>query len=97
VRSGDYLQDQKGVFVHVDLGAISENLFESELFGHAKGAYTDAFEDRAGRFEIANEGTLFLDEIGNLPVYLSPNYSTQCKIKWLHALGQTNKYPWMYA
>ena len=53
-------------FINVDLGAISESLFESELFGHKKGAYTDAKEDRAGRFEIASGGTLFLDEIGNL-------------------------------
>ncbi len=53
-------------FVGVDLGAISESLFESELFGHKKGAFTDAREDRAGRFEAAAGGTLFLDEIGNL-------------------------------
>lgn len=53
-------------FINVDLGAISETLFESELFGHKKGAFTDAKEDRAGRFEIASGGTLFLDEIGNL-------------------------------
>jgi two-component system, NtrC family, response regulator HydG len=53
-------------FVSVDLGAISETLFESELFGHRKGAFTDAREDRTGRFEAANCGTLFLDEIGNL-------------------------------
>jgi len=53
-------------FINVDLGAISESLFESELFGHRKGAFTDAKEDRAGRFEIASGGTLFLDEIGNL-------------------------------
>ncbi len=53
-------------FVHVDLGAIAETLFESELFGHRKGAFTDAKEDRAGRFEVASGGTLFLDEIGNL-------------------------------
>ncbi len=53
-------------FVHVDLGAVPESLFESELFGHVKGAFTDAREDRAGRFEAANGGTLFLDEIGNL-------------------------------
>jgi transcriptional regulator with PAS, ATPase and Fis domain len=53
-------------FVKVDLGAIPETLFESELFGHMKGAFTDARESRAGRFEIANGGTLFLDEIGNL-------------------------------
>lgn len=58
------------VFISVDMGAISETLFESELFGHVKGAFTDAKEDRAGRFEIANKGTLFLDEIGNLPLPL---------------------------
>lgn len=55
------------VFITVDMGAVSESLFESELFGHVKGAFTDAREDRAGRFEIASKGTLFLDEIGNLP------------------------------
>jgi DNA-binding NtrC family response regulator len=54
------------VFVHVDLGAISESLFESELFGHVKGAFTDALADKPGRIEIASKGTLFLDEIGNL-------------------------------
>ena len=54
------------VFINVDLGAIPETLFESELFGHKKGAFTDAKEDRTGRFEAANKGTLFLDEIGNL-------------------------------
>jgi len=54
------------VFVGVDMGAIPETLFESELFGHKKGAFTDAKEDRVGRFEVANKGTLFLDEIGNL-------------------------------
>jgi DNA-binding NtrC family response regulator len=53
-------------FVGVDLGAITESLFESELFGHRKGAFTDAREDRTGRFEAASGGTLFLDEIGNL-------------------------------
>jgi two-component system, NtrC family, response regulator HydG len=55
-------------FVSVDLGAITESLFESELFGHRKGAFTDAREDRAGRFEAAMGGTLFLDEIGNLSI-----------------------------
>ncbi|MBB6002259.1 sigma-54 dependent transcriptional regulator [Arcicella rosea] len=53
-------------FVHADLGSLTESLFESELFGHKKGAFTDAREDRAGRFESANKGTLFLDEIGNI-------------------------------
>ncbi|MCF6349355.1 MAG: sigma-54 dependent transcriptional regulator [Flavobacteriaceae bacterium] len=54
------------IFIPVDMGSISETLFESELFGHTKGAFTDAKEDRAGKFEAANGGTLFLDEIGNL-------------------------------
>lgn len=57
-------------FVSVDMGAITESLFESELFGHKKGAFTDAREDRPGRFELANGGTLFLDEIGNLSLSL---------------------------
>ena len=55
-----------GPFVSVDVGALTESLFESELFGHVKGAFTDARDDRAGRFEEANGGTIFLDEIGNL-------------------------------
>lgn len=54
------------VFVSVDMGAVSAGLFESELFGHVKGAFTDAKEDRAGRFETASGGTMFLDEIGNI-------------------------------
>ena len=54
------------VFVSVDMGAITETLFESELFGHKKGAFTDAKNDRIGKFEAANGGTIFLDEIGNL-------------------------------
>ena len=57
-------------FIGVDMGAISETLFESELFGHVKGAFTDAKKDRMGRFELASGGTLFLDEIGNLPMAL---------------------------
>lgn len=62
------------VFVTVDLGAITETLFESELFGYKKGAFTDAKEDRAGRFEAANKGSIFLDEIGNL------SYNLQSKL-----------------
>jgi two-component system response regulator HydG len=58
------------LFVSVDLGSLSENLLESELFGHVKGAFTDAASDRKGRFELASGGTLFLDEIGNLPVHM---------------------------
>lgn len=54
------------VFINVDMGSISDNLFESELFGHIKGSFTDAKEDRAGKFEAAHQGSLFLDEMGNL-------------------------------
>ncbi|MDU8886939.1 sigma-54 dependent transcriptional regulator [Yeosuana sp. MJ-SS3] len=63
-------KQSKGPFIHVDLGSLSENLFESELFGHKKGSFTDAYEDKPGRFEIAENGTIFLDEIGNLPINL---------------------------
>ncbi|NME68643.1 sigma-54-dependent transcriptional regulator [Flammeovirga aprica] len=69
------LRNEK-VFIGVDMGSISETLFQSELFGHKKGAFTDAREDRAGRFEIANKGTLFLDEIGNLPMTLQSKLLT---------------------
>lgn len=65
-------------FISVDLGSITETLFESELFGHVKGAFTDAKDDRIGRFEAANRGTIFLDEIGNL--------STPLQAKLLSAL-----------
>jgi DNA-binding NtrC family response regulator len=67
-----------GLMVGVDMGSISESLFESEMFGHVKGAFTDAKEDRSGKFEIAHNGTLFLDEIGNL--------SSQSQTKLLSAL-----------
>lgn len=60
------------VFLTVDMGSISETLFESELFGHKKGAFTGATKDRLGRFQAAHRGTLFLDEIGNLPIQLQP-------------------------
>ena len=55
-----------GPFVKVNLGGISQSLFESEMFGHRKGAFTDAVTDRIGRFEMADRGTIFLDEIGEL-------------------------------
>ncbi len=68
-------------FVHADLGSITESLFESELFGHVKGAFTDAKEDRKGRFTEAEGGTLFLDEIGNIPLTIQSKllYSLQNK------------------
>ena len=64
------------VFMSVDLGSISENLFESELFGHEKGAFTGAQNDRVGRLKAADNGTLFLDEIGNLPLHLQAKLLT---------------------
>jgi len=63
----DLSEKKKGPFVAVDCGAIPENLIESELFGYIKGAFTGAYLDKPGRFELADNGTLFLDEIGNLP------------------------------
>lgn len=63
---------RKQAFVKVDIGGLAPTLFEAELFGHVKGAYTDARQDRAGRFETADGGTLFLDEIGNLPLAQQP-------------------------
>ena len=62
--------------VTVDMGAVTETLFESELFGHKKGAFTDAHADRAGKFEAAHESTIFLDEIGNLPYHLQSKLLT---------------------
>jgi len=78
------------VFEKVDLGAVSETLFESELFGHAKGAFTDAKEERAGRFEAASGGTLFLDELGNLSLSLQAKLLTALQSRQVIRLG-TNK------
>ena len=64
------------LMIAVDMGAVPETLFESELFGHVKGAFTDARTDRAGKFEVAHRGTLFLDEIGNLPSRLQSKLLT---------------------
>jgi len=77
----------ENLFVNVDLGAIAENLFESELFGHKKGSFTDAKEDRAGRFEIADQGTLFLDEIGNLSLPLQSKLLTAIQKKEIIRVG----------
>ena len=71
---------RREAFVGVDLGAITTTLFESELFGHKKGSFTDAKEDRAGRFEQAHKGTLFLDEIGNLPLATTGHVGTQLNL-----------------
>jgi DNA-binding NtrC family response regulator len=64
------------VFISVDLGSLSDTLFESELFGHERGAFTDAKKEKPGRFEISSKGTLFLDEIGNLPLPLQSKILT---------------------
>jgi len=81
------------LFINVDLGAIPETLFESELFGHVKGAFTDAKEDRAGRFEIADKGTLFLDEIGNLSLSLQSKLLTAIQNKEITRVGSNKPIP----
>ncbi len=73
--------------VCVDLGAIAENLFESELFGHVKGSFTDAKKDRMGKFELANKGTLFLDEIGNVPFHLQSKLLTAIQNRYIIRIG----------
>jgi DNA-binding NtrC family response regulator len=78
------------VFISVDLGALSELLFESELFGHKKGAFTDAKEDRVGRIEAANGGTLFLDEIGNLSLPLQSKLLTFLQSRQVTRVGTNN-------
>jgi len=77
-------------YVKVDLGAIPESLFESELFGHKKGAFTDAKSDRGGRFEVASKGTLFLDEIGNVSLPLQAKLLTALQSKNIIRVG-TNR------
>ncbi len=79
------------IFISVDLGAIQANLFESELFGHRKGAFTDAREDRPGRFEIASGSTLFLDEIGNLPLGLQPKLLKVLQQRKVTRLGENHE------
>jgi len=81
----------KGPFVQIDLGALSESLFEAELFGHAKGAFTDAQVEKKGRIEEADGGTLFLDEIGNLPSILQAKMLSVIQNKRLIRLGETKE------
>lgn len=78
----------KSPFIHVDLGALNENLFESELFGHKKGAFTDAKEDKIGLFEMAKGGTIFLDEIGNLPLHLQSKLLSVVQNRVITRLGE---------
>jgi DNA-binding NtrC family response regulator len=81
------------VFLSVDLGAISETLFESELFGHMKGSFTDAKKDKPGRFEVASGGTLFLDEIGNLSLPLQSKLLTVIEKREVIRVGSNKARP----
>ncbi len=83
----------KEIFVAVDMSAVPETLFESELFGHVKGAFTDAREDRAGRFEVASGGTLFLDEIGNLTLPLQAKILTVLESRQIFRVGSSRPIP----
>ena len=78
-------------FVHIDLGSLSDNLFEAELFGYAKGAFTDAKTDKAGKIENADGGTVFLDEIGNLSLHLQQKILTLIQTKKLSRIGETKE------
>ena len=79
--------------VTVDMGAVAETLFESELFGHKKGAFTDAHADRPGKFEAAHEGTIFLDEIGNLPYHLQAKLLTVLQSRSVVRVGSNEPIP----
>ncbi len=81
------------MLVSVDMGAISETLFESELFGHKKGAFTDAKEDRVGKFEVANKGSLFLDEIGNLSFQLQAKLLVALQSREITRIGSNKSIP----
>ena len=83
----------KEVLVSVDMGALSETLFESELFGHMKGSFTDARETRQGKFEIANKGTLFLDEIGNLSFHLQAKLLAVIENRQFSRIGSNQQIP----
>jgi DNA-binding NtrC family response regulator len=81
------------VLVSVDMGAITETLFESELFGHVKGAFTDARESRSGKFEIADKGSLFLDEIGNLSFHLQAKLLAAIQNRQIARVGSNQSIP----
>lgn len=84
---------RKQPFVKVDIGALTETLFESELFGHKKGAFTDAKEDRMGRFEMASGGTLFLDEIGNISLQQQAKLLSVLQNRLVTRLGSNQAIP----
>ena len=81
------------VLISVDMGAVSETLFESELFGHVKGAFTDARESRAGKFEVADKGSLFLDEIGNLSFHLQAKLLAAIQNRQISRIGSNQTIP----
>ena len=81
------------LMVSVDMGALTETLFESELFGHVKGAFTDAHFDRIGKFEVAQGGTLFLDEIGNLPYHLQAKLLSAIQRRTIVKVGSNRPIP----
>ncbi|OPB96790.1 sigma-54-dependent Fis family transcriptional regulator [Elizabethkingia meningoseptica] len=81
----------KEPFVHIDLGSLPEGLFEAELFGYKKGAFTDAIADTAGKIENAQGGTVFLDEIGNLPLHIQAKLLTLIQNKKLSRIGETKE------
>lgn len=83
----------KGPFIKVDVGALTDSLFESELFGHKKGAFTDAREDRVGRFEAANGGTIFLDEIGNISLQQQAKLLSVLQNRQVMRLGSNQPIP----
>ena len=79
--------------ISVDMGAITESLFESELFGHMKGSFTDAHADHPGKFEVADHSTLFLDEIGNLPYHLQAKLLTAIQRRSIVRVGSNTPVP----
>jgi DNA-binding NtrC family response regulator len=81
------------LFVLVDLSSLTETLFESELFGHKKGAFTNAMEDRIGKFVLATKGTLFLDEIGNIPMHLQSKLLTILQTRIVTPVGSNKEQP----
>ena len=83
----------KEILVSVDMGSLSETLFESELFGHMKGSFTDAYENRQGKFEIADRGTLFLDEIGNLSFHLQSKLLAAIENRTITRIGSNQPIP----
>ena len=84
---------KNNAFIHVDLGSLNSNIFESELFGYAQGAFTDAKVDTPGRFEMAQNGTIFLDEIGNVPLHLQSKLLQVIQNKTVIRLGESKTRP----